>query len=86
MKTAYKAHTALTGHPCITIALRSGTEIQFVSLGDSGVMMGVRPKTTTEWTTTMVENPYRFGPFATAKQLSTWVAAFEVDAGQEVRC
>lgn len=53
----------------------SGTEMQVVTLGDSGVLLGMlRPGGT--WQNTPIVKPSRFGRWSTMTEFTAWMTEF----------
>ena len=75
-----KVENTISG-PTATITLPNGTLFQFVGLRGAGVMMGVKPAQTGQWSPAhMVTDPERFGEWETVKQMRAWAERFEADA------
>lgn len=81
--TKIKVSNTISG-PVADCVMDTGTLVQFVGLTGGGVMMAVKPQGTDMWgPALMVENPERFGQWATVAQMKQWVQEFRERADDE---
>lgn len=57
----------------------SGARYQVVGLGTAGVLFGVQRTPGEPWVTMPIDEPTRFGHWATVKQMQQWATRFTTE-------